>query len=390
MFWRKKTKEEPAETTPAPARTPELDVAIEGAASILRALGKHAFPVGEDSAETIAQRLEGWASHLLVLAPVPRTSGVSSVSSLPPKPAQTAPARRDWQALARFVEAHRKAEHLHVTATTSSMRETIVTMLQCFRATSAGQGRTDAQIRGQLDSLHQAVESGSADALRARARAVAAAITDALEAQRESSVAQTSELRARLGHLQQQLDDAQRAGVTDPLTQLGNRRQFDTFVERTALLASVTAQPLALLMFDVDHFKMINDTYGHPAGDAVLRTVADALARSFPRRSDIVARYGGEEFAVVLSETGLADAQRLATRGLDAIRESQATHGGRTLSVTASCGVAVLLPGESVADLVTRADRALYEAKRTGRDRVSTAGGPIAPIAQVAQVAQVA
>lgn len=379
MFWRKKTQEAPAETPPVPpvpARTPELDVAIEGAASILRALGKHAFPVGDDSAETVAQRLEAWASHLLVLAPVPRTSAASSVSSMPPKPAP-APTQRDWQALARFVEAHRKAEHLHVTATTSSMRETIVTMLQCFRATSAGQGRTDAQIRGQLDSLHQAVESGSADVLRARARAVASAITDALEAQRESSVAQTAQLRARLGQLQQQLDDAQRAGVTDPLTQLGNRRQFDTFIERTALVASVTGQPMALLMFDVDHFKMINDTYGHPAGDAVLRMVADALARSFPRRSDIVARYGGEEFAVVLSETGLADAQRLATRGLDAIRESQATHGGRTLTVTASSGVAVLLPGESVADLVTRADRALYEAKRTGRDRVSTAGAAL-------------
>jgi diguanylate cyclase (GGDEF)-like protein len=138
---------------------------------------------------------------------------------------------------------------------------------------------------------------------------------------------------------------------------------------------------MALLIFDVDHFKMINDTYGHPAGDAVLRSVSDALARSFPRRSDIVARYGGEEFAVVLSETGLADAQRLANRGLDAIRESKATHAGRTLSVTASGGVAVLLPGEDVADLIVRADHALYEAKRSGRDRISTAGLPIAKVA---------
>jgi diguanylate cyclase (GGDEF)-like protein len=261
------------------------------------------------------------------------------------------------------------------------MRETIVTMLQCFRATSVGQGRTDAQIRAQLDALHAAVESGSVEALRARARVVATAIRDALESQREQSVAQTMQLRERLGQLQKQLDDAQRAGVTDPLTQLGNRRQFDTFIERTALLSSVTSQPMALLIFDVDHFKMINDTYGHPAGDAVLRSVSDALARSFPRRSDIVARYGGEEFAVVLSETGLADAQRLANRGLDAIRESKATHAGRTLSVTASGGVAVLLPGEDVADLVVRADQALYDAKRSGRDRISSSGLPIAKVA---------
>jgi diguanylate cyclase (GGDEF)-like protein len=380
MFWRKKTDQEPV-VAEAPTRAPELDTAIEGAASILRALAKHSFGVGEETAESVAQRLEQWASHLLVLAPPPGKASSSSVSSLPPKPSAPAPVHRDWQALARFVEAHRKAENVHVNSTTSSMRETIVTMLQCFRATSAGQGRTDEQIRAQLDALHAAVESGSVEALRARARAVAVAITDALESQREQSVAQTMQLRERLGQLQKQLDDAQRAGVTDPLTQLGNRRQFDTFIERTALLSSVTSQPMALLIFDVDHFKMINDTYGHPAGDAVLRSVADALARSFPRRSDIVARYGGEEFAVVLSETSLADAQRLANRGLDAIRESKTVHAGRTLSVSASGGVAVLLPGEDVADLIVRADQALYDAKRSGRDRISTAGLPIAKVA---------
>jgi diguanylate cyclase (GGDEF)-like protein len=109
--------------------------------------------------------------------------------------------------------------------------------------------------------------------------------------------------------------------------------------------------------------------------------VADALARSVPRRSDIVTRYGGEEFAVVLSETALEDAQRLATRGLDAIRESEAAHGGHKLTVTASGGVAVLLPGEGVADLVTRADRALYDAKRSGRDRIVAASVPRAKAA---------
>ncbi len=379
MFWRKKNDKEAAAATAPTHPAPELDAAIEGAAAILRALARHAFPVGEETAETIAQRLEQWASHLLVLAPTPARAGSSSVSSLPPRLA--APLRRDWQALLRFVEAHRLAEHTHVRATASSMRETIVTMLQCFRASAAGQGRTDAQIRNQLDALHEAVERGSAEQLRGRARAVAAVITDALESQRQRTVAQTSELRERLALLQHQLDDAQRAGVTDPLTQLGNRRQFDAFIERTALLSSVTAQPMSLLLFDVDHFKTVNDAHGHPAGDAVLRAVANALARSFPRRSDLVARYGGEEFAVVLTETGIGDAHRLATRCLDAIRESQASHGGKALSVTASCGVAQLANGESVAELVMRADRALYDAKRGGRDRVTEASVPAAQVA---------
>lgn len=379
MFWRKKTDEEPAAAEPRAPRTPDLDAAIDGAAAILRALGRHAFPVGEETAESIAQRLEQWASHLLVLAPPPARVGTSSLSSHPPR--RSAPVRRDWQALARFVEAHRKAEHVHVSATVSSMRETIVTMLQCFRATSAGQGRTDAQILQQLDALHEAVERGSAEQLRARARAVAAIITEALESQRQRTVAQTAELRERLALVQHQLDDAQRAGVTDPLTQLGNRRHFDAFIERTALLSGVTLQPMSLLLFDVDHFKTVNDAHGHPAGDAVLRTVANALARSFPRRSDLVARYGGEEFAVVLTETGIGDAHRLAARCLDAIRASEASHGGTTLSVTASCGVAQLANGESVPELVSRADRALYDAKRAGRDRVTEANVAVAQVA---------
>ena len=377
MFWRKKQENEPtAEVTPAP--TADLDAALEGAASILRALAKHSFAVGEDSAETIAQRLEHWAAHLLVLSPPPAAAAVPPAASSPPP---RAPTRREWGALTRFVEHHRKAEQTHVDSTASSMRDTIVTMLQCFRATSAGQGRTDAQIRGQLDALHATVERGSLEELRGRARAVAGVITDALEQQRKQTIAQTTELRARLGVLQRQLDDAQRAGVTDPLTQLGNRRQFDTFVERAALLSSVTGQPMSLLIFDIDHFKSINDTHGHPAGDAVLRTVADALARSFPRRSDVVVRYGGEEFAVVLTETRLADARRLAVRCLDVIRDSRATHGGRTLSVTASGGVAELAPGESVAELTARADSALYAAKRGGRDRIIDAVFDVAKVA---------
>ena len=86
MFWRKKTEQEPAAGAAAPPAA-ELDIAVEGAASILRALGKHAFAIGDESAETITQRLEQWASHLLVLAPLPAKGGGSSVSSLPPRPA---------------------------------------------------------------------------------------------------------------------------------------------------------------------------------------------------------------------------------------------------------------------------------------------------------------
>jgi diguanylate cyclase (GGDEF)-like protein len=129
-----------------------------------------------------------------------------------------------------------------------------------------------------------------------------------------------------------------------------------------------------LVMIDVDHFKAFNDAYGHPVGDLVLRAVADALARAFPRRSDVVARYGGEEFAVILSDAGLEDVPVLERRLLSAIRHLAVDADGRRFGVTASAGIAVAAPSETPSELLARADRALYAAKHGGRDRVVVCG----------------
>lgn len=329
---------------------------------MLRALARHAFAIGDESAEAVAQRFEQWSKHVLLLAPPPGEAGATSESP-----------RRDWRALARFVDQHRRAERLHVETTAASMRDTVLTILQSFRVVTTGQTSTDAQIRDQLDRLESAASASSLEELRTSAHAVAGAIAGALREQELRVEAQARELRGRLATLQRELDEAQRAGETDPLTQLANRRVFDGFVERAALFASVTGGPLSVVLFDVDHFKSVNDRHGHAGGDAVLRAVADTLVRAFPRRSDIVVRYGGEEFAVALLETGARDAQRLAQRFLDALRVTTTQHGGRSINVTASAGVAELVAGESVADLVQRADEALYEAKGAGRDRVRAA-----------------
>jgi diguanylate cyclase (GGDEF)-like protein len=119
-----------------------------------------------------------------------------------------------------------------------------------------------------------------------------------------------------------------------------------------------------LVVLDVDHFKRVNDTYGHQAGDEVLRHVGEALGH-VGRDTDLVARYGGEEFAVILPDTGLAEAVNVAER----LRAAVAAFPG-LVPVTASAGVAVL-PGNAneAAELVQAADEALYEAKRSGRDR---------------------
>jgi diguanylate cyclase (GGDEF)-like protein len=158
------------------------------------------------------------------------------------------------------------------------------------------------------------------------------------------------------------------AAATDGLTELPNRRAFDEALRRELASADATGRPVGLLLFDLDHFKRLNDEQGHLAGDDVLRAVAEVL-RTQARQGDTPARYGGEELALVLPSADLIDATATAERVRAAIAEA-----GGPVRVTASVGVAVYPACASTgADLIAAADAAMYEAKRAGRDRIHTA-----------------
>lgn len=161
----------------------------------------------------------------------------------------------------------------------------------------------------------------------------------------------------------------ERQALTDALTGCVNRRAFDMQLQRDLHMATRTRQPLALIMLDVDHFKQVNDTYGHDAGDAALRFLADIL-RAELRTVDTAARHGGEEFAIILPQADLSGALVVAER-LRAQLEQ--THVPGIGPVTASFGLAAFPQhAQTATQLVTRADRALYDAKHTGRNRICT------------------
>jgi len=143
---------------------------------------------------------------------------------------------------------------------------------------------------------------------------------------------------------------------------------------RAIQVRTLVDEPACLLMIDIDNFKQINDTHGHPTGDVTLEAVARALTRSFPRRSDVVTRFGGDEFAVILRDATAVDGGRLAARFLDGVRQLDVSGPRERVTVTASVGVAEALPGESADAWFARADRALYAAKAEGRDCVVIAG----------------
>jgi len=173
--------------------------------------------------------------------------------------------------------------------------------------------------------------------------------------------------------------------MTDPLTGLKNPRYFDGYLDQELAEAARDHESTALLMLDVDHFKVFNDTHGHPAGDEALRTFARVL-RSMVRSSDVIARYGGEEFVISLHHTGLADAQSVAEKIRAAVEQAVVEIGpGRYARMTVSIGVAASASGRTdPKGLVAMADAALYHAKETGRNRVEVASGSESELAAAA------
>ena len=159
--------------------------------------------------------------------------------------------------------------------------------------------------------------------------------------------------------------------LTDALTGLWNRRAFDARLETDMMAAQRHRHPLTLLLLDVDHFKSVNDRFGHPYGDTVLKELS-AILTGCKRAEDIAARFGGEEFAVLLPNTDLQAAQYLAERLLDAVRN----HSWEKAPVTISIGLAMSGPATVSDDLIDAADAALYRAKRAGRDRMELQSEP--------------
>lgn len=175
--------------------------------------------------------------------------------------------------------------------------------------------------------------------------------------------------------LQKDLESVRREAMTDGLTGLSNRKAFDDAIVKMKEETDKESLRLTLLMLDIDHFKSFNDNYGHQVGDQVLRLVARTLTDGV-KGKDMPARYGGEEFAILLPQTALAagitvgNALRKAVATKDIINRSTGDKMGR---ITMSVGVAEYQPGETIEDLISRADAALYTAKHNGRNQVAAA-----------------
>ena len=377
MFGRKPREPVSPPPTAAPAAQPEDadqlgPMAVDTLASVLRSIREFALEQGEVDLDTFRDRAEGWARHVTLGAPAP------GAPATPAKEAARAAGRCDWQGIRQFVRDYCKGTARHASSVTSDLRDVIWVFIHNFSQTFTHDEESDVQIRQGIARLERlVVEDGAAADLKREVLDVVGHLTQAYEERRQRQSQQMAALDQTVRTLGDALESAKKEGETDPLTHVGNRKALDTYLERTVEIHRAFRHPCSLLLIDLDRFKGINDTLGHAVGDQALVTVADAIVMVFLRKNDFVARFGGDEFAVVLRETAVQDAVRLADRVLAGVRASALTVGEQKVTLSCSIGVAALELPDTPGSWFERADRGLYAAKSAGRDQVAV--GPPGP-----------
>jgi diguanylate cyclase (GGDEF)-like protein len=348
---------------PAVDAESDLDRAIDALAGVLRTYGEQAFDLDQVKAsDTRAECLE--LVQRLVMGP---TRAAEGTPSRPPS------SGRDFGSARRFFEQRRREEHDFVIRSSGNMRQALQAFAQCLSATITEDRQNDSRMEVELERLVDVVGKRSPDVLEQQLGVLVSLVKSTLQHRREREKRQVQDLGRRLVELKAELEIARAQAIQDPLTELYNRAALADELERVASLSAFFASEPCLLLIDIDHFKGVNDTHGHPAGDAVLKAVADNITRHFMRREDFVARYGGEEFAVLVRES---TPERVLARA-ERLRETQGKLAVPTptgpVTVTISIGVALHEPGEASTIWVERTDRALYAAKHAGRDCIELA-----------------
>lgn len=361
MFWKKANAPGTPESVSHSSTSAE-DAALDAIANLLKAFGENAFDTDNVSAHETRSECEGWARKITV------GNGKSEDENGEPKPF-----KRDYAGVRRYVTAQRSHEREFVGRSLGNLREAVHAFARCLTTTVSEDRAADERVGAQLGKLVGAFQSNDSEAIRSEAEGIVLVVQEVVAKRTESQKRMLGELSQKISDLREELQEVREKAALDPLTQLFNRAALDAHLDRVADLSFLLSSSPCILMIDIDHFKKVNDTHGHPAGDEVLRRVADCLVRNFLRREDFVARYGGEEFVVVIPDSSLHNAEQRAERVRQSLAELEIDTGKTKLKITASIGLASLASGDSGKSWLERADSALYEAKNGGRNCVRVA-----------------
>lgn len=371
MKWFQSTAPAPSHAAAEPATATLLDTlnfdqSLDTVAAMLRLTGKYCLAPRPDDVERIRQESEAWARHALVCTPPPGSD--ASASAIP--------GRRDWSSLRHFATQTRQHEYESVMASVGGLREAIWSFVDGLsRALVDGQDFDD-RVLDRLDDLKGTLREESPETLGRVVESAVTELTRLLHEHKEQQQMRLSLLGERVSELAEELQEVRRESTVDELTSLFNAKAFEDYVAKTAYLRAVFGQEASLLLIDVDSLEAINTEHGRGAGDEVLRAVANCVARTFPRRSDVAARLEDDQLGVLVSGTSLRDAIKLTDRLLASIREIELPVETGTVRLTVSVGVSEIGKSESAIRWCERTEAALAEAKSTGRDRYWLADEP--------------
>jgi len=273
----------------------------------------------------------------------------------------------------QFFSSHRLEETSYVNKSFDEFRKIIWEFVDHLSQDVQAEENEDIHLSENLEHLREAVETNSVEQIKTQSKLF---INQYLKTQKHKDERKTKRMekfKKNLSSVKKQLVDANNTLKQDHLTKAFNRRSFDEQVKNAWNLFQLNHQPVTLITFDIDYFKRINDTFGHAMGDFILVECAKILKEAFTRDQDVVARVGGEEFAILLPDYQIDHAVKKAEVLLDRIRKETFVDQDMKVQFTGSVGIAQLLHGESLDQWMKRADSALYDSKKSGRDRYTVA-----------------
>ena len=232
----------------------------------------------------------------------------------------------------------------------------------------------DLDIQNQLQMLKEAVETNSIDVIKSQSRQFIDAYIEKQTRRDHRKTERIEIIRRNLHTVKKKLVEANSTLNIDHLTQAYNRKYFDEYIKNLINMCMIENKPCCLIALDIDHFKKINDSYGHSFGDAVLVATVKMMNECLNKGSEFVARIGGEEFAILLPATNLELGILKAEQILKKIRSEAIVQDNFNVKFTVSMGIAAHVEGETAETWIKRADEALYTSKNSGRDKLTIAG----------------